>query len=268
VLLSVLAAASLAAKRPLQVIDTTIEAVNKDPVKFHNKVIRVRGVVDQCISLSCNICAPGESADRDDDEDLCLAAGFWEPGTGREYDRDKNPDYLKWYFARRYLENLYRFSEVTVEGHYDALCKVNFDPAKSRGPTPDRVVVCTDNGTTLTIERVVAVHARIPAPRGKYHSYSGFPLRPATPAENRELLEAYRALLSSWDDARDPMPETAAFRVEHDPPDQLLFCVCLNRTCRGEWPTLSGHDIRTPNNPYDCTTAKRMKGGWKLAFES
>jgi hypothetical protein len=264
VLLSVLAAVSLAAKRPSHVIETTIEAVNKDPVKFHNKTIRVRGIVDQCRSYSCNICSVAETADSADDGQLCLEASFSESGPPRA---DQVTSWASGQ-AEDWLEVLYRFSEITAEGHYDARCDVGFDPAR---PVPKdskmkRIIVCTDRATTFTIERVVTVHRRIAAPETILHGYSGWPLIPASEEETKELQRVYRETRAAWDDASDDIRETAVFREQHEASDELWFCECLVDSCKNKWPTKGGHILLTPNNPYYCMGAKKLDGRWNISF--
>ena len=250
-----------------RVINMTIEDVNKAPLEFHQKRIRVRGVVDECISLTCHICAAA-NLDRPKIKDAdCLTASFAESGgTSDRKSDDESSGSMRQYLAIQSLETLYRFSEITAEGVYDASCAGNLI-RKSAG-SERRIVICTDRATTFRIEAITSVHKRWPATEGLFSMYEGEPLNVLTAEESRELLAAYDEVLRDWEDKLDTPDRYRAYRQQVYSgalgPEQAVLCHCLTDNCAGLWPSKQGHFLETPNNPYKCVGATRTSTGWRF----
>lgn len=241
-------------------IDTSIAEVNDDPARFHQKTIRLRGVVDECWSLSCEICEPAGTVNILD-KDNCMSVRFsphepyYDPTDIRSRARE---------IATDIYEQLYRFSEVTVEGPYDAKCSLNYDPAELSLPKAERhEIICVDRSLALTVERVLTVHKRASAASGRFDTYPSDNLVPLPASEAASLLAAYREHLRSW---RVDEAEGATYRSFEDSTlaaGDALLCRCLDDSCEGRWPTEAGQTYqKSPADPYSCTTARKFDGKW------
>jgi len=71
-----------------------------------------------------------------------------------------------------------------------------------------------------------------------------------------------------------PGDEVKAFLLSPaDPVDlrvegQGVVCRCLEEKCAGRWPTMEGHLLRSPANPYQCDAMFKLNGRWRLEAKS
>jgi hypothetical protein len=233
---------------------TTVAEVARHIAAFHGRTVQLDGQVNECVSMTCVICT-GSMTDK---TAVCLPIDF-------ESDDVRQHDPVGWR-TRRVLEELYRFATVRVEAVVDATCTLNHDPADHR-PAKDRdFIVCADRSEALTSARVLQVLARAPATAVEFDMYLGEPLREPPDTERAAMLTAaaearppavpgdeVKAFLLGAADAAD-------LRVEA----QGVVCRCLEEQCAGRWPTMEGHLIRSPANPYQCDAMFKLNGRWRL----
>jgi len=240
-----------------KVIETSIEAIYKNPKKFDGRLLRVRGAVDQCADFSCQLCMsetgalPGNAAQ-------CLRPSFDKALGGTR------------------LDAIYRFADVTVDGRYDYLCdRANYESQESKKDGAQLIEVCTDRATNFTITRVVAVHKRWPAIQGIFHWYLGGPVASAPMDWVHEIVKAYDAFERRDSDRIGEIPPGKTYVVlkqnsEDDKDPQAALCLCDGDDCTGKWPTHAGHLwLRSLADPYHCALVKQVKGEWRFppAFE-
>jgi hypothetical protein len=251
--LSLLACAEAAAAPTLSV--TQVKAQLK---QLHGKPVRVRGQMNECHLYSCNLCTEGPN---DDPARVCVTIGFAidpHPITENDFDEVARR-------AGRLLEEVYRFATITVAAQVDASCVLGYDPDEKPVEGEVNEIVCLHGGATLADARVAEVHARRPATEGAFDEYLGAPLVEATPALRAEVLaERNRAYPP---EASDP-PEDVRVYADEDLarymkiPSVAWICVCREPSCDGRWPRFSGHQIRSPANPYACSSATLRDGRW------
>ena len=242
-------------------IETTIQAVRADPSRFEGKFIVVRGVLDECTEVNCNIrqIAPGEMP-RDDGGPAISVTFKMAPGpVGTQ--SDDGVMSLSGALANR----LYRFSEVTAVGLYAATC--------DSGPKPNRpaaegereeITVCSQRTGDFKVARVLTVHKRWPATAFGAKSDA---LVPLSQAAARNVFSAYiRAILAvnPDSDVAEWKPDYRAFSLG-DEPDSAILCICRGKQCDSGWPASVTALVSAPANPYGCVEAARAGGGWRFA---
>ncbi len=263
-----LAAAALAflvaypAQAEESAVEVSIAKVLKTPGTYHGKLVRVRGVLNECISMTCMLCpsAPGKLPT---DTKACFGVEF-EPVVEASK-----------------LEGLYRFAEITAEGRYDATCdpQGRADPYSEQNQT---MVVCTDRATDFMMTRVIDVHKRWPATQGFLTEYRGWQLTMASTEEAKAVIVSYNALQLYDSDMIQRHDDEAykVFRVtrEDNEPvipetnplpsrDEAVLCKCIDDSCAGKWPKLTGHLYPTVANPYRCAAAVRVGKDWRFLPE-
>jgi hypothetical protein len=202
---------------------------------LHGKTVRIRGLVNECMSLTCLLC------DDVSETAACLPLELWA-------DSDAAGDLL---------EELYRFAEISVDATIDATCTLHEDPAD---PKPNEIIVCTDRSRALEDARVVQVWSRHAAPEGRFDAYEGEPLRLYAGQDRAAILNTFEGL---WKNASQDPPQ-AELLAPDSPESDVTLCVCLEDSCAGRWPAMSGHVVRSPANPYVCYAFKRTDFGWAL----
>lgn len=245
---------------------TTIRAVNADPLRFHKKIIRIRGVVNECVSYTCNICEVAYQESRDSLAD-CMSIEFW-PGPSPENQTDDERRARD--AARALLENVYRFAEITSEGPYDGRCALHYDPEELSLPPGERnEIVCMHRSDEFVAETIRDVHKQSPASTGLFESYEGDPLAELPSDQTKDLIVRYEAMLAQWDliDATEKKRTTTyrAFRSSSFPDEAVTLCECLETNCETRWPTMSGHIwTKSPANPYQCHWTKMIDRKWSF----
>ena len=112
----------------------TIEQVRADPAAYAGRTLRLRGTMDECWNMSCNICPEAAPATAGAVADRCLAVSFRPlPGGG----------------GRSAADAAARHATLTLQAR--------FDPACLEG-------LCLDRGSVLLDAVVLQVHRRAPAP--------------------------------------------------------------------------------------------------------
>jgi hypothetical protein len=221
----------------------TIEQLLHSPSSYANKFVRVRGQVDNCFSLTCNLC-PEDMTNESFERTKCL---------GLEFDgynataRDPSADLE--------MEQAFRFSTLTLNTYFDAACLQG---------------VCLDRSTVLLRARAEKVYARKSATTGiiSWYDFGGL-VEPKT--------ETDRAAMVSALDEMDVLPSPSKFErrvfIISNPPISLppeslgLGCVCTKEACDGQWPTHWFLGFESPANPYKCyILSKSQDGKWQLRF--
>lgn len=221
----------------------TVSEVDASLQRLHGKTVRVQGQMNNCQSLTCSICMDAS------EDAVCLPIRF-------EADN---------YRASDLIEQTYRFATITVEAEVDATCELGFDPSERSSPATDEIIVCTDRSQALTNARVLNVDVRRPATAGRFDMYSGDPLSPPTTAQRAQVLEGWRAWSKRMGDGLGEDEEIEVFVGKAYPEDGvsgLALCICLDESCRGKWPTMSGHFTWSPGNPYHCWRAELYGDRW------
>lgn len=242
----------------LAVTETSITAIYKNPKAFDGRLVRVRGVLDQCGRFSCGLC---ESP-----------PGFL-PGDRAQCLRPVFDDLL----GGAHLDSLYRFSEITIEGRYDFSCDA-FDQAakelnrKDRNSGIQEIIVCTDRASNLHVTKVVQVHKRWPATQGLYHDYLGGPLASAPSDLVQQIVQQHDLFLPEGSTLklrtkRIGKDYMVLKRTSLDLPDNpgAFLCICNNTDCTGQWPTHDGHVwLASVVEPYRCSLAEEVHGAWRF----
>jgi len=234
-----LAIAPSVASEP-EAIQTSIPQILQSPKAYANKIVRIDGQVDNCISLSCNIC-PTEMTNATFDTRKCLALEF-------EGFRDEGGAVG----ASELMDKAFRFAVVTLEARFLPAC-LGIDGA-----------VCTDRATVLFDARVLALHARKTNQDGIVSSYDfGQLVAPSASEQSAmqseiELLEPYSKLERKYFLVTDPQAR----------PDKVLAiglsCVCFEKTCEGKWPTRFFGGFDGVGNPYSCVLMEKHSVGWRV----
>lgn len=221
----------------------TVDYVQARLQSLHGKTVRVQGQMNNCQSLTCSICVDAS------EDAVCLPISF-------EADN---------YRAGDLIEETYRFATITVEAKINATCALGFDPSERSSRSPDEIIVCTDRSRALTGARVLSVDVRRSAAEGRFDAYGGDPLAPPSADQRAQVLDgwkAWRKRMAPWGDNELEVEVFAAPPYAKDGESGLALCVCLDDSCKGKWPTMSGHFTGSPGNPYDCWRAELYEGGW------
>jgi hypothetical protein len=247
-------------------VPTTIEAVRADPAQYHHKFIQLRGLIDACTPWGCDLLAVRPSAipAKADFRASILASVPFDfvpaPGSSAEDGAiDRSADLM---------QELYRFSEVTLVGQYNASCALGHDPDDvPQNGKPQNQVICLDHTGDLQVYRVLTVHKRWPSSAGALWGYKPTPLSLLPPEPAQSLFESFKAA------ALIPKTDQDALDGEHrafvDPrrPDKGVLCICRAKTCEGKWPSGADDLVPAPANPYQCTIGIRTETGWRFPAE-
>jgi len=242
-------------------IPTTIAAVRGDPAQYHHKFIQLRGLIDACIPWGCNLLAvkPGTIPAKTGFRDSILTGLSFDfvPTPGSQPDDgsvDRSADLM---------QTLYRFSEVTLVGQYDAGCALGHDPDEvPQDGKPQYEYICLDHTGDLRVYRILAVHKRWPSSAGALWGYEPTSLATLPPGPTQGLFDRFKSA------ARIPRRDFGALDDEHrafvDPkrPDEAVLCICRAKTCEGKWPSNADDLVPAPANPYQCTLGVRNQTGW------
>lgn len=252
---------------PDEIVETTVAAVYADPLKFHNKIIRIRGAMDYCWGYHCLICEPNQT-ELPIDQRACLATSFTSPH--------------RW--SGRYLEEMYRFAEITAQGIFDARCMIRYDPETSDGQPDENgdseIYICTDRGTVFSVSDVLEVHKRWP-PNATVRR-QGDKLVNATPQETKRLKNAFlnSISISAQDDF---LPEDIIFRAftfeqgwlpTHDDNPAitqdaaLCYRTSWEELSEEEWPRTSFEALLpVVRKPFSCHRAEKAFGRWRFPLD-
>lgn len=236
------------------VIETTIDQLMQQPLTYRDKIVRVRGVLDECYSLNCRLCTAA-TKNLPEEQQICVSPQFGDPARRDEPDRSPAER------TRRHLDELYRFSDLTVEGRFDP----KRWPIEGGG---EAIAVCSDRCPDLVAVTVVQVHQRWPATQATFHTYEGELMPPMPRAAAKKMRADYAALQAAYGIELD---EPSAYKMFWDladdgtPSTRLgVLCTCVEDSCTDQWPTKFGHTIKSPNNPYTCLPAALIKGRWSF----
>lgn len=234
----------------------TVAYVKQHIGDLHGRTIRMRGEVNECMSLTCKIC------DDPAEEDVCLGLDLFADSQAASY----------------LVEELYRFATITIDARIDASCEVRYDPDVFRSKSESdkaaatqherqTFTVCTDRASSVMDARVIRVDARKAATQGRFDRYTGEALSEAS----TEQLGHVKAFLNQlpWHDEDDDT-QLKLF-VDPEPletgiAEQYILCECLEDNCTGRWPTMTHHaSTRTPANPYRCAYFTRVGEMWVIS---
>jgi hypothetical protein len=242
-------------------IETSIQAVQADPARYEGKYIAVRGVLDECTAVNCNIRQVKAGALPKDDTGPSVSVTFKMGPAPAAAQTDADVMSLSGALANR----LYRFSEVTAVGLYAATCGASPKLAKPvlEGER-EEITVCSEHAGDFKIARVLTVHKRWPA--NAFGAKDGALVTLSPPAA-KNLFTAYiRAILAVNPDSdiTEWKPAYRAFAL-NDEPDSAILCICRGKQCDNSWPTSVKALVSAPANPYGCVEAARGPGGWRFA---
>ncbi len=253
--------APLPAQAAEEVVDLSIDKVLKPPLRYDGKLIRVRGVLNECVRFSCLLCQT-KAGELPTGDHKCLRPEFDLLGDGKGGDDESGGR------TEKASEELYRFAEITAIGRYDAKCDLGRGEPDPKDDKIQNLVVCTDRATNFRIVQVVAVHKRWPASKGLMTLYGGLKLSAANAADSARIVDAFNTLQAAEGWKIDIKDRTKVFRVERDPngdpnaPDKAFLCQCDDDSCEGTWPTRAGQIIATMVQPFQCVAAYRVKNAW------
>jgi hypothetical protein len=230
----------------------TFEQLFKSPGDYANKFVRIRGQVDNCFSMTCNLCPENMTAETFD-RFKCLGLEFDGYGDGRSGNR-----------TALLMEQAFRFAIVTINVKFDPTCLYSMLPNRN----PKTVPICLDRQTILESARVETVHARKSALDGIVSWYDFGPLRePDSEAERLALLNGFKEALSpnSSADIRVFLMDGKGIPRPEDVEALGLGCICTERSCEGNWPKRWFLGFDSPANPVECQSMEKVKGTWHLA---
>lgn len=230
----------------------TVAYVKQHIGELHGQTIRMRGEVNNCMSLTCTIC------DDPADEDACLGLDFFADS----------------YRAQYHVEELYRFATITIDARIDASCEVDYDPDRFRSKAEaDKaaaqserqvIFVCTDRASSVEDARVVSVDSRKAATQGRFNMYTGEALIEAS----NEQLGRVKAFLNQLPWYHEDDDTQLKLFIDSEPLDKeiaeaYILCQCLEDDCTNRWPSMAHHAYTpSPANPYMCEYITRVGDIW------
>jgi hypothetical protein len=219
----------------------TIAQLLSDPGHYRNAQVIVRGQIDNCIALSCNLC-PEEMTTDSFDYTRCVVLEFDNFSGSR--DDVETPGVM---------EQAFRFATVTITAE--------FDPSMLL-----REVIPGGRGIGLVDARVQQVHSRRSARNGLVGIYDYGKLVEPPPGEIGAMREAFLR-----DGAQNfGKLQTAIFWVDvgsgEQPAEKIeasgLACVCIRYICAGQWPKRLFSGFESPANPFQCDLLVKKGGKW------
>jgi hypothetical protein len=240
--------AAAAPEDPLRDVTSAIGAAED------GKIMRVHGIIDDCLPDGCFICPDWQQASRQDQRFRrpdCYSILGW---------KDSNAGLL--------LDELYRFSDVVIVGRF------HFNK-----PNNDEVDVlcldfrrCEQSGfEDISVERVIERRAVEKVPNAPD------PIVPISTADDTALRTLF------WDDPDFSLvyldgPDTEIRTYTRPagsghPNLEGWLCyarksVTVNPDERFPWPTTyRAIELRSPANPYRCRLAWKEKGTWRIVRE-
>ncbi len=233
----------------------TLQDIQATPWEYHGKSVTLSGVFDECTGLTCQFC---------DTIEMQIVM----PGTGCTH-----VHFDEAIFPGEVVDEIARFSRVTLEATYDADCAGVPQPSQDLGKV-ELIITCMDRASELVDARILVVHKRVPVTNGVFSYYGGLGLLPPSNEDAEGILEAFQY--------------ADAFGVNELTPDEMFIfihdrefdaeetalgidglggvCTCRNDQCRAQdWPSMDGHTwVTSPANPYTCLTAARKDGRWRF----
>lgn len=255
---------------PTQTItDTTLFDIRQDPWAFHDKIVRVRGTFNECLSYACDFCPTFEAQFLDFDEYHaagCMGVDFAtdigenleHADDGRSRVADSSLGFLK--------EQEARFTTSTLIARYDAGCAGVQDPNDL-----DVIRICSDRASELEDAKIERVHVRRTGATGAITSY-GVELISEIKGDDREhMLQAFAKQV-------EPLSENRAYFAYLEDDEYIRqtladgeksggICQCRTKDCRAdEWPKqVAGIWNITPANPYYCWPAHYDGNQWQFS---
>jgi hypothetical protein len=246
VALLALCGARAAPEDPLRDVTTAIGAAED------GKVMRVHGIIDDCLPDSCFLCPDWETASRPEQRFHrrgCRALISW---------KDANAGLL--------LDEMYRFSDVIVTGRF------HFDKAANE----DVDILCLDmrrceqsGFEDVEIERMIE---RRPIEKLPGATDAVTPVAAADDAALRKLFweDADFSLVSLLDGGVNKIRTYT--RPQRDRGTGLEGWLCYRRASvqvsaddAFPWPTTyRAVELRSPASPYRCLHAWKDKGAWRI----
>ncbi len=244
-------------------IPTTIEAVRADPGRYHHKFVQLRGLVDACTPWGCNLLAvkPGTIPAKTEFRASILAAISFDfvPAPGAQTE-DESVDR-----SAELMETLYRFTEVTLVGQYDASCALGYDPDEAlQNGKRQNEVICLDHAGGLQVYRILAVHKRWPSSDGALWGYKPTPLVPVSREQTAALFDSFKAAASIPKRDHDALNDEHRAFMDPKRPDKAILCICRAKSCEGRWPSDADDLVPAPANPYQCTLGVRTQTDWRF----
>ncbi len=213
--------------------NVSLDQLRGNPQVYSGKMVRVAGQLDQCRSMSCNLC-PTEATPAAPLAERCLALSFhrFRGANGK---------------AGADMDAAFRYADLVVVARFDPSCLEG---------------VCTDRATVLHDARVEQVMKRRQSREGLIHRPD--PLLPAPANE----AAAVQALLQTTRNDVPPLP-VRVFATRSDPRLQTGAVVCWATWSPDEpieWPTSwqGALTARSTEDPYRCSTAAKAASRWVL----
>jgi hypothetical protein len=240
-------------------IETSIQAVKSNPSQYDGKFIMVRGVLDECTGVTCDIRQTKSDGSPKGRDAPALSVTFKMGPEVTAAPGDSQVMTLSGELASR----LYRFSDVTAVGQYAAKCDLDSTAAKTVGEGErEEITVCNDRG--FKIARILAVHKRFPATAfgSKDDTLAQLP-----PAAAKALFTAYVKAIAAVNPEADMSDWKPPYRAysSGDEPDTAILCICRGKQCDSGWPSSIVALVSAPANPYGCVEAARVNGSWRFA---
>jgi hypothetical protein len=229
-------------------IGVTIAQLIAHPNDYAGKTVEVRGQVDNCLSLSCNLC-PEDMTDASFDRDKCLGMSF----TGFD-----DPDPQSALRASEMMEWMFRFATLTLTARFDPACLTGKDP-----DDPQATVVCTDRASVLHNAVVNTVHSRKNGDTGIASAYRWGEFSKPSDVDRRAMLALLAVFIS------DKTPELLIVPDFRDEKAGVTAggygCYCLADDCTGKWPKRwVGGSTENLDNAFYCIDLQKRHGAWEI----
>jgi hypothetical protein len=217
-------------------VAATLKDLRANPKQYDGKTVRVRGQVDNCTSLYCNLC--DLQMTRASASGSCVALAF-----------DGYPARPGSAGAAETINEVFRFALGTVIAKFDASC------------APGGARTCTDSRFLLSSARVESVEGHKNALNGLISFYDYGPLSAPAVADRRAMLAELRSHGSYFEGK-----EVEVFRVPRSVylPGEGLGCFCTDNSCKGKWPTRYFGGFESPANPFRCYEMEKINGVWRV----
>lgn len=223
-------------------VETTITEISKKPWAFHDKIVRVKGTFNECVSYTCRMCDSETPVNSYDDEVACMGTSFLDKGQ----------------------EEFVRYSTVEITAKYDATCSGVSEQADA-----DEIIVCTDRATQLGDSFVTKMVTERTPNQGIVSSYGEEMLLSAINKEKEAIIAETLADLPTWYDVTSSDIDYVFFIHDEDSKNrEAAICECYEETdlCEKIKPTLKAHVFYLQSDtPYSCIFAEERDGQWHVA---
>lgn len=241
-------------------LNITISEIRADPWKYHEKLVRVQGIFDDCRWDICRICED-QDALISRTQERCMEVEFQTLATSGNT-RDEDQGLFVEDALTRLQQERVRFSSAAIDGIFDATCSIIEDPI--------RIPICLPSDLDLFVTNVVSVEKYSSASDGFISLVGIFPITAANETDSVSLRSSFQKQRSR--SLEPDVVDSFAFLHTWQSEDSLEagieaeggLCFCRYSICsEDDWPKLGGQTwISSPATLYRCWQAEKINGEW------